>query len=520
MSAVSAIGSEIWRHQGPFLITGARVLDPEGELHRPVARDILVEGEVVAALGEEARQRGKAATVFDARGLIVTPGFVNAHCHSHDTLLRGMFEQMTLEEWGSVAFPFNWPMRGTSEIAVRTRAHAVECLLNGITAIQDMVTIVDFKPDDAAAVAGAYSESGIKAIVAPQYSDLPGRAGVPFVEECFAPDQMSRLGDRCEFKPITEKLHAIFAGDTPPGVSWALGPVQPQICSDDFLKWTANYSAEIGMRLYMHLYETRGEAVLARRTLQEDAGSAVKRLVRLGVASSHLTIAHGVWISGAEIDELARHGVGLATNPVTNLKLMNGFAPIRRYHDAGVVTGLGCDNSSASDAQNIFQAMKTFALLWGMQSPSGDQTAATAAFRAATVGGAKLLGLEGRIGRIAPGYRADLAFIDATGPAWRPLNSAVRQLVYGETGRGMLHVMAAGRFVVTCGKCRSIDEVSLCRDIDQTRDTMEADLAGVRRDAAALTKPYAAVAARVAAEPLDFDARLLAPAGSSRWPGD
>ena len=251
--------------------------------------------------------------------------------------------------------------------------------------------------------------------------------------------------------------------------------------------------------------------MLARRTLASDMGSAVRRLVRLGVATPLLTIAHGVWITGREIDELAQHGVGLATNPVTNLKLMNGFAPIRRYHDAGVVTGLGCDNSSAGDAQNIFQTMKTFALLWGMQSPSNDQTAAATAFRAATTGGAKLLGLEGQVGRIAPGYRANLTFIDATGPAWRPLNSAVRQLVYGETGRGVTHVMAAGRFVVTDGKCRTVDEASLCRDIVRIREAMETDLAGVIGRAAMLTKSYAAVAARVAAEPLEFDARLLGP---------
>jgi 5-methylthioadenosine/S-adenosylhomocysteine deaminase len=506
---VPVVDPGIWRHQGPILITGALVLDPEGELHRPLAQDILVEDKVIAALGDEARSRGQAAKTFDARGLIVTPGFVNAHCHSHDTLLRGLFEQMTLETWGAVAFPFHWPPRSTEEIVVRTRAHAVECLLNGITTIQDMVTIVDFERDHAAAVAGAYSEAGIEALIAPQYSDLPGRAGVPFADDCFAADEIGRLGEQSDFKPIVEKLTSIFASASAPGVSWALGPVQPQICSDDFLRWTAGYSAETGMRLYMHLYETRAEAVLARRTLASDMGSAVRRLARLGVATPRLTIAHGVWITGREIDELAQHGVGLATNPVTNLKLMNGFAPIRRYHDAGVVTGLGCDNSSAGDAQNIFQAMKAFALLWGMQSPSGEETAAAAAFRAASTGGTKLLGLEGQVGRIAPGYRANLTFIDATGPAWRPLNSAVRQLVYGETGRGVTHVMAAGRFVVTDGKCRTVDEASLCRDIDRIREAMETDLAGVRRRAAMLAKPYAAVAARVAAEPLEFDARLL-----------
>jgi 5-methylthioadenosine/S-adenosylhomocysteine deaminase len=511
VTEVPAADPDIWRHQGPILIAGALVLDPKGELHRPAAQDILVEDKVIVALGDEARSRGRAAKTFDARGLIVTPGFVNAHCHSHDTLLRGLFEQMTLETWGAVAFPFHWPPRRTEEIAVRTRAHAVECLVNGITTIQDMVTIVDFEQDHAAAVAGAYSGASIEAVIAPQYSDLAGRAGVPFVDDCFAADEIGHLGDRSDFRPIVEKLTSIFTSVSVPGVSWALGPVQPQICSDDFLQWTAGYSAETGMRLYMHLYETRSEAVLARRTLASDMGSAVRRLVRLGVATPLLTIAHGVWITGREIDELAQRGVGLATNPVTNLKLMNGFAPIRRYHDAGVVTGLGCDNSSAGDAQNIFQTMKTFALLWGMQSPSNDQTAAAAAFRAATTGGAKLLGLEGQVGRIAPGYRANLALIDATGPAWRPLNSAVRQLVYGETGRGVKHVMVAGRFVVTDGKCRTIDETSLCRDIDRIRATMETDLAGVSGRAAMLTKSYAAVAARVAAEPLEFDARLLGP---------
>jgi cytosine/adenosine deaminase-related metal-dependent hydrolase len=511
MIEVPVADPDIWRHQGSVLISGALVLDPRGELHRPAAQDILIEDKVIVAIGDEARSRGQVARTFDARGLIVTPGFVNAHCHSHDTLLRGLFEQMTLETWGTVAFPFHWPPRPTEEIAVRTRAHAVECLVNGITTIQDMVTIVDFEPDHAAAVAGAYSEAGIEALVAPQYSDLAGRAGVPFAEDCFAADEIDLLGDRSDFRPIVEKLTSIFANISAPGVSWALGPVQPQICSDEFLQWTARYAAETGMRLYMHLYETRAEAVLARRTLASEMGSAVRRLARLGVATPHLTIAHGVWITGREIDELAQEGIGLAANPVTNLKLMNGFAPIRRYHDAGVVTGLGCDNSSASDAQNIFQAMKAFALLWAMQSPAGEETAAAAAFRAATTGGAKLLGLEGKVGRIAPGYRANLTFIDATGPAWRPLNSAIRQLVYGETGRGVIHVMAAGRFVVMDGKCRTVDEASLCRDIDRIREAMEIDLAGVRIAAGMLTKSYAAVAARVAAEPLEFDARLLVP---------
>lgn len=502
---------EFFREKGPWLISGAIVLDPEDELHRPVVSDVLVEGQTIVAVGDEARLRGHSARRFDAGGFIVTPGFINAHSHSHDTLLRGLFEQMTLENWGAVAFPFNWPPRLAEEISVRTRAHAVECLLGGMTTVQDMVTIVGFEPDHACAVADAYSISGISALVAPQYSSLSGAAGIPFVTECFPAQLMSRLGSDEAFEPIADRLRAIFSGVTAPGVSWALGPVQPQLCSDAVLNWTARQSAETGMRVFTHLYETRAEAVLARHTLPADHGSAVNRLIRTGFATDALTIAHGVWISAGEIDALGQRGVNLATNPVTNLKLMNGFAPLRRYRDARVDVGLGCDNSSASDAQNIFQAMKHFALIWGMQSPAGDQSAAAEAFRAATVGGAKVLGMEGQVGRIAPGFRADLVFIDATGPAWRPINSVVRQLVYGESGRGVEHVMAAGSFVVANRKSLMVDEASLIRDITRVQEAIQADLPAVVANASCLTAAYDAVAARVAAEPLNIDARILAP---------
>src|SRR6202041_2245697 len=105
----------------PTLITGGRVLDPLGELHRPPVLDILVEEGKISAVGELARLRAGTSEIMDASGLLITPGFVNAHCHSHDTLLRGLFEQMTLETWGAIAFPFHWPPRPTEEIAVRTQ---------------------------------------------------------------------------------------------------------------------------------------------------------------------------------------------------------------------------------------------------------------------------------------------------------------------------------------------------------------------------------------------------------------
>jgi hypothetical protein len=246
------------------LIAGGKVLDPLGELHHPPVLDILVEDGKIAAVGEEARLRGGAAEVMDASGFLISPGFINAHCHSHDTLLRGLFEQTPLELWGLTAFPFHWSRRSTDEISVRTKLHAAECLRGGMTTIQDMVTLVDFEPEHAEALASAYAASGIEALVAPQFSDLGGAAGMPFVDDLFPPDVQSMLGSDGDPDAVLAQVESLFDRVSAKRLTWQLGPVQPQICSDALLQRVAAIARERQMRIFTHLYETRSEAVLAR----------------------------------------------------------------------------------------------------------------------------------------------------------------------------------------------------------------------------------------------------------------
>jgi 5-methylthioadenosine/S-adenosylhomocysteine deaminase len=493
-----------------ILITGGRVLDPLGELHRPPVLDILVEDGKISAVGELARLRAGTSEIMDASGFLITPGFVNAHCHSHDTLLRGMFEQTPLELWGLTAFPFHWSRRSADEILVRTRLHAVECLRGGMTTIQDMVTLVDFDREHAEALASAYAGSGIEAVVAPQFSDLGGAAGVPFANDFFSPEIRTMLGSDVDPDSVLDQLESLFDGVSARRLTWQLGPVQPQICSDALLKRVAAIAQERQMRIFTHLYETRSEAVLAR-SLARDAGSMVQRLLRVGMLTERLTFAHGVWITSPEIDIVAHAGASLATNPVTNLKLMNGVAPVNRYRRCGVNIGLGCDNSSASDAQSIFQAMKLYALALGMQAGADESAAAREAFSAATVGGAMAIGMSECIGRIAPGFRANLTFIDLTDPSWRPLNSAVRQLVYGETGRAVLHVMVQGNLVVSDGRMVSIDESQLCEEAERLRVAMAEELSHKMNPDRNLMKAYKAMLSEVEITPLAVNPLFLRP---------
>ena len=280
-------------------------------------------------------------------------------------------------------------------------------------------------------------------------------------------------------------------------VTWGLAPSAPQRCSPALLAATAALARERGVPVFTHLYETRAQAVHART-----AGSHADRLQGM----DHLVVAHGVWTAEDEIARLGAAGAFLACNPVANLKLLNGVAPVRRYAEAGVRIALGCDNSSAGDAQTMFGAMKTFALAWAMQ---GGEDAAAHAFRAATAGGAAALGLP-EVGRVRPGARADLVLFDLADPAWWPLNSAVRQLVYAETGRSVRDVLVDGRPVVRDRRLLMADTAALAAQADAARERMDAELAAMATRDAPLRQALQAIANKAASVPLGYDRLRLA----------
>jgi len=495
-----------------IFISGGRALDPEGELHRPATTDILIEVDRISALGEAAKTRAEAigAEIVDASGKLITPGFVNAHAHSHDALLRGAFEQQPLEVWGLAAFPSAWPRRPTEEILLRTEMHAAECLRGGMTTIQDMVTIVGPDDDHAAAIIDAYARSGLRTVLAIQFADRGLAWSIPFLDEKLAPELFAPLARDIDPAPMQRFVERLLAGTSDPKLTWGLAPSAPQRCSDVVLAWAAALSQAQNLPLFTHLYETRSQAVLARAAYSADGGSLVNFMERVGLLNPTTVVAHGVWITRNEIDRLGDAGVQLACNPAANLKLLNGVAPVRRYAQANVRTALGCDNSSASDAQNIFQAMKLFALWWGLQSPAGEEGAAAAAFRAATLGGAAALGLAGQIGRIKKGYKADLLLFDLADPVWKPLNSAVRQLVYGESGRALRMVMVDGKIVFTGERLATLDERSMDARLDAAHESIRRELANLIHRNTPLAKAMLWVHERVKAVPLDIDPLRLA----------
>ncbi len=489
-----------------MLVVGGRVLDLDGDLDQPAVADILIDDGRIAACepGLDARTGADVARL-DARGKLVIPGLINAHYHSHDVLLRGMYEQLPLDLWFTLSTPANYRL-SIDEVKLRTALGAAECLRNGITTTQDMVTVTGANRDHVDAIVAAYVQSGIRAVVALQISDRAAVDAVPYLRD-LPPDIVRALPPPSDPSALQRVVEERLTGTVDPRVSWGLGPSAPQRCSDGLLSWVADLMRGNDIQVFTHVYEARSQCVLARMEYPQQ--SLLTHLEKFGLLGPRLTIAHGVWIGRDEMRRMGAAGANLACNPTSNLKLLNGVAPIVDYAEAGTGIALGCDNCSGNDAQNMFESMKMFALFWGMYSAAGSAGAAQQAFKAATVGGARALGKADELGRLRPGYRADLVVIDLQQANYRPLNSAVRQLVYSESGRGIDTVVVDGKIVVANGRLRTADEAALKADSETARARLLPEVDRVKAENQTLLPNLLKAYEKANEFPIEFDRFLL-----------
>jgi guanine deaminase len=479
------------------LISGGRVLDLDGEIHRPGEADVLVVADRIVACREGMAAdldagrplpelpAGTSVERVSAKGKLVIPGFVNAHYHSHDVLLKGCFETIPLELWVLSALPPAFPKRSTAEIRARTLLGAVECLRSGITTVQDLATVYPYDEEHVDAILKAYEDVGIRCVFALQVADIAGVKSIPFWDEIVPASMKQGLSGAVEpYERGTdvvelvkgamlkrERLHS--------RITWALGPTSPERCSEAFLGGLGDLSRSRELPIYTHIYESKAMALIARQGHAKDNGSLISYMRRCGVLSPRLTLAHSVWMLPDEIRMLADTGTNVVLNPVGNLKTKSGVAPIRPYIEAGVNIALGCDNCSCSDSQNMFQSMKLFASLAAITHPEPGPPTAHDALLAATVSGARTAGLAGEIGALKVGMKADLSILDLADPSFVPLNSAARQLVFTECGRSVEHVMVDGRFVVRDRRITSIDEAALREEVAELMVQLRADLQAV-----------------------------------------
>jgi 5-methylthioadenosine/S-adenosylhomocysteine deaminase len=447
-----------------LLIRGGQVYDHDGNVHRPPVADIRIEDGKIAAVGANLAADGEY-DIIEASGRLVVPGLINAHYHSHDTLCRGLFEELPLEMWLLYTLPMG-QNRSKEEVRARTLVGALESLRCGITTVQDMLGLTPLNNEYTDTVLSAYREAGIRLVFSPMVADVPPIAMLRH-KDSLPPEVQDMLGTKA--LPMREQLDYLEhqfkhrpAGGT---LHWAIAPFAPQRCTPRMLEALAALADKHELAVYTHVYETRGQALIARELFADHDGSLISYLANTGMLGPRLNIVHSVWISRREMDRMAAAGSGIVLNHLSNLKLKSGIAPVCDLRDAGVRLGLGCDNCSGSDVQSVFQAMKMFCLLAAVSEPEPGPGLAQEVLRHATLGNARTAGLDGQLGAIRPGYKADLILIDLDDVAYLPFNSAARQLVYTEAGRAVETVIVDGRVVIRERKVKTIDEDALRREV-------------------------------------------------------
>lgn len=442
-------------------VRGAIVLDIEARKAAPA--DILIEGDVILEIGPPGIKGPEGAAEIDASDRLVIPGLVNAHTHGHGSLGKGLGDKWSLELLLNAA---PWVSGGFSLEDKKTAAllNAVEMVKKGCTAAYDMY--FEFPTpslDGIRAIADAYAEVGVRVQLAPMMADTTLYRAIPGLLDAIPEphrDAVSRLraaSHEDHLKACAEILRQWTHSHEK--VRPALGPTIPLHCSDPFIAGCRDLARDYDVGIQMHLAESKVQAVAG---IERYGKTLTAHLDELGILGPNFTGAHGVWLDDDDIKRLSDHGASIAHNPGSNLRLGSGIAPAERMRTGGLNFGIGTDGSASSDNQNMFEAMRMAAFVSRVVTPDPGQWLGTwEVLEAATMGGAAAMGLADRIGRIAPGYKADLVFLDLANVNFVPLNDAANQIVNCEDSSAVASVMIGGRMVMENRELTAIDYAAL-----------------------------------------------------------
>lgn len=390
-------------------------------------------------------RRVEAARTIDARGHLVLPGLVNLHTHLPMTLLRGVAEEVDLQGFLELVWAEEARVMDPAGTELGATLGAVEALLAGTTTALDMY----FHPD--AAHRGAV-RAGLRHVTGPVFFSFPG------------PDDLT-WAERMEFARRWPETLADIGG---PVVPPALMPHAMYTVDLDGLRDIRELAVEQGALVHTHCAENHLDVAdtVAARGVRPVECLELTNVLRLGPV-----LAHAVKLTDEERDAVGRAGASVAHCPGSNLKLASGAADLVGYRRAGITVGLGTDGCSSSNDLDMFAVMRLSANLARLVSKDPAAISARDIVRAATLDGARALGMSDRIGSLEVGKEADLILVDTRVPHLTPLHDPHTALVFAAGRSDVRTVVVAGRVVVDDRRVTTVD-------VDEVLTAVEARVSG------------------------------------------
>lgn len=395
---------------------------------------LALENSQIVYVGQENQEILKQADqIIDCQGAWIMPGLVNCHTHSAMTGLRGICDDSNLHEWLE---DYIWPAEAefTPEMTTKAVKEALtEMLQSGTTTFNDM-----------------YNPNGVEIKKIYEVVDA-SKMRCYFSPTLFSSDMETTDETIARTRAVIETIK----GYRDPNFKVMVAPHSPYSCSRELLEASLNLAKEENIPLHIHVAET-----------QEESGIILKRygkrplafLDELGYLDHQAVFAHGVELNEAEITRLADSQVAIAHNPISNLKLASGIAPVVQLQKAGVPVGIATDSVASNNNLDMFEEGRTAALLQKMKSGDASQFPIETALKALTIEGAKVLRMEDEIGSLEVGKQADFLVIQPQGKIHlQPQENMLSHLVYAVKSSDVNDVYIAGEQVVRAGKVLTVD---------------------------------------------------------------
>jgi len=400
----------------------------DGRLTVRKACDILIgDGRIDSIRDAASQMEDPQADIIDARGMLAMPGLINTHAHAPMVIFRGLAEDVSIERWFN---EFMWPLESNlqeEDVYWGMQLALVEMIEAGVTTVADHYFFM-------AQAAQAVTEAGTRAAL--------GWA-------VFGDNGYDALEASAEFV-------GRWQGKGDGRITTWMAPHAPYTCDDDFLRAAAGYARSLGTGIHIHASEEMGQT---QASLEKRDITPIQVLQETGILECPTIIAHGCGIIEQDLEILSQaRQVGVAHAPKTYLKLGMGLTPIAALRQAGIPVGLATDGAVSNNTLDIFESMRLMALTQKHEAHDPEVMTIGETLDIALSGSAAVVDLDGKIGRLAPGFLADIILIDMEGAHLQPLHSATASLVYNVRAGDVQTVIVNGRVLMQDRELLTLDK--------------------------------------------------------------
>jgi cytosine/adenosine deaminase-related metal-dependent hydrolase len=427
--------------------------------------------------------------VINAKGKLVIPGLINSHAHSYTGLLKGTIENTPLDIYMLYAIA-GGAQRTDREIYISTLVDCIQMLKTGTTSVVDHFSQ---RPRQELhgidSVIKAFIDSGMRASITPMFSDKPYFDTIPLEEGEFPKDlrgnKITNPQSPEDFIEVCERTINKWHNFSN-RIKITLGTDGPQRCSEKLLELTRDLEAKYKIGWHTHVLEAKTQAIMSHKLYGK---GLIEYINDMEMLNERTSLVHFIWVSEKEIDLVINHGATVVHCPNSGLHIGSGVSPVLKIIKKGGNVAIGTDGGNLGHL-SMFERLRLAALLQKVADQDYENWLASSDILSISQrGGAKVMKMDGEIGSLKDGMRADVLILDIQNPLWQPPGSLTHQLVYNETGSSVDTVLVEGRTVVKSKKIVGINEEDIYCEASEIREKMIRD----NKDAFLLVKkqlPY------------------------------